>query len=218
MPRGRARPAAHRAGGCRTQTARDWQGSGGPRWQSRWTWRWSQRHRISLGMCLPMARPGVPRKSARARALLPPPPNSRPGRAPGAITTQLRPSPAVPSALLLPTSPTLPWETWGPAGDPKRGGGTRSAGPGARPPPSYIPSPGGFGRLERLQPKAVRVLGSGRIWGILNRLRGSGCGQTPAFPPGQPLKGTHAPFPPRAGPKGRSCCRLGSNSEMLAAP
>lgn len=127
MPRGRARRVAHRAGGCRTQTARDGQGSGGPRWQSRWTWRWSQRHRISLGMCLPMARPGVPRKSARAPALLPPPPNSRPGRAPGAITPQLRPSPAVPSALLLPTSPTLPWETWGPAGDPKRGGGTWSA-------------------------------------------------------------------------------------------
>lgn len=203
MPRGRARRAAHRAGGCRTRTARDGQGSCGPRGQRGWTRRWSQRHRVSLGMCLLLARRGVPRKSARSPALLPPAPELAPGARP---RSDHNPAPPGPPRCPAHSSCPLPRPCPGRRGTPRETqsgeerGSTDRRGLQKRghPRATYRPQ-AALGQLERSQPGTVRVRGSGRIWGILNGPRGSGCGQTPAFPPGQPLKGTHAPFSPKSG-------------------
>lgn len=51
--------------------------------------------------------------------------------------------------------------------------------------------------------------------GTLNGLKGSGSRQTSALLPGQPLKGTHPPFPLKAGPLGRSCCRCVQSPDVL---
>ena len=98
VPRGRARRAVHRAGGCRTQTGRDRQGSAGPggkgagpggglrglgfRWGFASSWR-AQGIRAPLPALAPAARPRGDQNPAP-------------------------PGPAVPSALLLPAFPTLP--------------------------------------------------------------------------------------------------------------
>lgn len=51
--------------------------------------------------------------------------------------------------------------------------------------------------------------------GTLNGLKGSRSLQTSALLPGQPLKGTHPPFPVKAGPQGRSCCRCVQSPDVL---
>lgn len=110
-------------------------GIGGPRWQRGWTGRWSQRPRVSLGICFLVASPGDPRPSPRTRARGAPQGRSEPSSA-GPRGAQRTPPARFPDPAR---------EAWGPAGDPKRRGENpaRTEARGARAPPSYAPSPGG---------------------------------------------------------------------------
>lgn len=138
----------------------------------------------------------LPRGEPRGSAPLSP--HSRPRRAPGAIRTQLRRAPRCPAHSSCPLSRPCP-RGLGPRGRPKAARGEPGPHGGPRSPSSpelrTVPRRLLDGRSAR--PRTVRVPG------ILKRLKGSCCGQIPALPPGQPLKGTGAPFPPKGlGPKG----------------
>lgn len=155
---------------------------------------------------------GAPRGSAQVRP--------RPHAAPHELAPGARPrsdhSPAVPRALLLSASPTLPRETWGPAGDPKRGWRrwTRPAeGPSSPATPQLLTAPGGSWTAAALPARGCRGPRKRADLGDpeppeRKRLRTN----PPRSRWASPLK-EHTPLShPRAGPKGRL---LGSNSEML---
>lgn len=54
--------------------------------------------------------------------------------------------------------------------------------------------------------------------GTLNGQQGSGCGQAPALPQGLPLKGTHAPFPPRGRARREEVLQAWARSRLRWGP